>query len=243
MVVLVRGCTAWRPEPRSIQSQDIDKHMGFPFPREVLKQWRKEPESETSHGHNCTVALGLSMGLAVLDGECYLVMPLHAVSMHHVELKILMGFLTRQLCQISCHTNVSTALLKWKLWKEVLVYADLKHVLSPLFYSGGLVQAWGETILKHKLRQFEVLEHFTLKRVSHGSASSAFESSAQFGSVLILAQVLHHCHVNSVYQFLRQRSVLQDFCTLVLKYPSTAWASQNRKFLIFFYHRQFGYWA
>lgn len=42
----------------------------------------KEPESETSYGRNHAVALGLSKGLAVLDGECYLVMPLHAVSMH-----------------------------------------------------------------------------------------------------------------------------------------------------------------
>lgn len=160
MVVLVRGCTAWRPEPRSIQSQDIDKHMGFAFQREVLKRWRKEPESETSHGHNCTVALGLRMGLAVVDGECYLVMPLLAVSMHHVELKILVGFLTRQLCQISCHTNVSTALLRWKLWKEVIVYADLKHVLSPVFCSGGLVQAWGETILKHVLGSLKCWNSF-----------------------------------------------------------------------------------
>lgn len=99
MVVLVCGCTAWRPEPRSIRSQDTDKRMGFAFQREVLNQWRKEPDSKTSHGCNCTVALGLSMGLAVLDGECYLVMPLHAVSMHHMKLKILAGFLTRQLCQ------------------------------------------------------------------------------------------------------------------------------------------------
>lgn len=37
-----------------------------------------------------------------------------------------------------------------------------------------------------------------LKRVSHGSDSSAFESSTQFGSVLILAQALQHCHVNCV---------------------------------------------
>lgn len=147
MVVLVRGCAAWRPEPRSIQRQDTDKHMGSAFQREVLKQWRKE--SETSHGRNCTVALELRMGLAVVDGKCYLVMPLLAVSMHHMELKILAGFLTRQLCQISCHTNVSTALLRWKLWKEVIVYANLKHVLSPVFCFDGLVQSWGEKILKH----------------------------------------------------------------------------------------------
>lgn len=44
VVVLVRGCTAWRPEPRSSQSQDTDKHMGFAFQREVLKQWRKESQ-------------------------------------------------------------------------------------------------------------------------------------------------------------------------------------------------------
>lgn len=44
------------------------------------------------------------------------------------ELKILAGFLTRQLCQISYHTNVSTALLSWKCWKEVTVYADLMRV-------------------------------------------------------------------------------------------------------------------
>lgn len=68
----------------------------------------------------CTVALGLK-GLAVLGEECYLVMPLHAASMHQVELKILGGFLTRQLCQILCHTNVSTALLSWKRWKEVML--------------------------------------------------------------------------------------------------------------------------
>lgn len=158
VVVLVRGCTAWRPKPRSIQNQDIDKHMGFAFQREVLKQWRKELESETSHGHNCTVALGLRMGLAVVDGECYLVMPLLAVSMHHVELKILAGFLTRQLCQIPCHTNVSTALLMWKLWKEVIVYADLKHVLSPVFCCGGLVQAWGEK--KHILGSLKCWNSF-----------------------------------------------------------------------------------
>lgn len=108
----------------------------------------KEPKSETSYGRNCTVALGLSKGLAVLDGECYLVMPLHAVSMHQVELKILAGFLTRQLCQIPCHTNVSTALLSWNCWKEVTVCADLIHVLSPVFCPCGLVQAWGEKILK-----------------------------------------------------------------------------------------------
>lgn len=158
--MLVHGCTAGRPEPRSIQSRDIDKRMGFAFQREVLKQWRKEPESETSHGHNRTVALGLSTGLAVLDGECYLVMPLHVVSMPHMELKILTGFLTRQLCQISCHTNESTALLRWKLWKEVIVYADLKHVLSPVFCSGGLVQAWGEKILKHVLGSLECWNSF-----------------------------------------------------------------------------------
>lgn len=108
----------------------------------------KESESETSYGCNCTVALGLSKGLAVMDGECYLVMPSYAVSMRQVELKILAGFLTRQLCQIPCHTNVSTALLSWKCWKEVTVYADLIHVLSPVFCSCGLVQAGGEKILK-----------------------------------------------------------------------------------------------
>lgn len=70
-------------------------------------------------------------------------MPLHVVSMRHVELKILAGLHTRQLCQISCHTNVSAALRRWKLWTEVIVYADLKRVLSPVFWSGGLVQAWG----------------------------------------------------------------------------------------------------
>lgn len=80
---------------------------GLRFPEESSKAMEKEPESETSFCHNCTVALGLSEGLAVLDGECYLVMPLHEVSMHQVELKILMGFLTSQLCQIPCHTNVS----------------------------------------------------------------------------------------------------------------------------------------
>lgn len=82
-------------------------------------------------------------------------------------------------------------------------------------------------------RQFEVLEQL-LKRVSHGSDSSAFESSTRFRSVLILAQALQHCPVNSVYRFLRQRFVLQDFCTLVLKCPSTAWASQNRRFFNLF---------
>lgn len=151
MVVLVRGSTAWRPKARSIWSRDIDKAHGLCFSEGSSKAVRKEPESETSHDCNCTIALGLSMGLAVLDGECYLVMPLHAVSMHHVELKILAGFLTRQLCQISCHTNVSTALLRWKLWKAVIVYAHLKHVLSPVLCSEGLVQAWGEKILKHVL--------------------------------------------------------------------------------------------
>ena len=73
-------------------------------------------------------------------------MPLHAVSMHQVELKVLVGFLTRQLCQIPSHTNVSAALRSWKCWKEVTVYADLIHVLSPVFCSCGLVQAWGEKI-------------------------------------------------------------------------------------------------
>jgi len=51
----------------------------------------KEPESETSYGHNYAVALGLSKGLAVLGGKCHLVLPLHAVSMHQVELKITSG--------------------------------------------------------------------------------------------------------------------------------------------------------
>lgn len=102
---------------------------------------------KTSYGCNCTVVVGLSEGLAVLDGECYLVMPLHAVSVLQVELKILVGFLTRQLCQIPCHTNVSK-LLSWKCWKEVTVYVDIICVLSPVFCSCCLVQAWGEKILK-----------------------------------------------------------------------------------------------
>lgn len=41
MVVLVHGWTEWRPEPRSILSRDINKHMGFTFQRKVLKQWRR----------------------------------------------------------------------------------------------------------------------------------------------------------------------------------------------------------
>lgn len=121
---------------------------GLRFPEESSKAVEKEPESETSYGCNHTVALGLGKGLAVLDGECYLVMPLRAVAMHQVELKILAGFLTRQLCQILYHTNVPTALLSWKCWKEVTLYAGLIHVLSPVFHFCGLVQVWGEKILK-----------------------------------------------------------------------------------------------
>jgi len=55
---------------------------GLRFLEESSKAMEKEPESETSYGRNHAVALRLSKGLAVLDGECYLVMPLHAVSMH-----------------------------------------------------------------------------------------------------------------------------------------------------------------
>lgn len=121
---------------------------GLPFPEEGSKAMEKEPESETSCGRSCTVALRLGKGVAVLDGECYLVAPLRAISLHRVELKILAGFLTRQLCQIPCHTNVLTALLSWKRWMEVTVYADFIRVLSPVFCSCGLVQAWDEKIPK-----------------------------------------------------------------------------------------------
>lgn len=139
MALLVHGQAEWRPEPRSIRSGDIDKCMGFTFQRKVPKQWRRSLSQRLLNGCNHAVALGLSKGLAVLDGECYLVMPLRAVAMHQVELKILVGFLTRQLCQILYHTNVPAALLSWKCWKEVTLYAGLIHVLSPVFHSCGLV--------------------------------------------------------------------------------------------------------
>lgn len=121
---------------------------GLPYPEEGSKAIEKEPESETSYGRSCTLALGLGKGVAVLDGECHLVTPLRAISVHQVVLKILAGLLTRQLCQIPCYTNVPTALQSWKCWIEVTVYADFIRVLSPVFCSCGLVQAWVEKILK-----------------------------------------------------------------------------------------------
>lgn len=169
-------------------------------------------------------------------------MPLHAVSMHHMKLKILAGFLTRQLCQnILSHKCIdSTSEVESLERSHCVCWLKARPVSCVLFWWPSSGMAWEDP--ETHPRQFEMLERL-LKRVSHGSDRSAFESSAQFGSVLILAQALQHCHVNPVYQFLSQRYVLQDFCTLVLKCPSTAWASQNRRFLIFLYHRKFGYWA
>lgn len=136
--------------------------------------------------------------------------------------------------------------LSWECWKEVTVYADLIRVLSPVFCSCGLVQAWGEKILKcgEVLGSLKCWNSFS--RVSRGSGSSAFELPAQFRSVLILTQVFQHCCVNSLYRFRlfsRQWSIVQDFCTLLLKCPLTAWVSQNRRFLIFLFNKQFGYWV
>lgn len=183
---------------------------GLRFPEGSSKAMEKEPELKTSYGCNCTVVVGLSEGLAVLVEECYLVMPLHAVSMHQVQLKILVGFLTRQLCQIPCHTNVST-LLSWKCWKEVTVYVDLIHVLSLVFCSCGLVQAWGEKVLKFG----QVLGSSVKCWNSCGSDSSALELPAQFRS-LLKAMI---CSSGLLHP--------------LLKCPSTPRVSQNRDFKSF----------
>lgn len=82
-------------------------------------------------------------------------------------------------------------------------------------------------------RQFEVLEQL-LKGVSHGSDSS---SSRQLSSDLfwswhrLSSTVLWTLCIGSWGNGL---FVLRDFCTLVLKCPSTAWASQNRRFFNLF---------